>query len=187
MRNLAKDIKQTTVGVLFLSFLFSGWAADGATVPHCPSDDNAIITLDAGKGVTIGGSRPRGEVVIVALQYQRGQNQQWQWDGSPFQFWDARSCPGNPNCNDPDPKAYPVQTAHAFDLVPGNGILSIKVYARERDEKTHPGLDFFVSDILHGSEHDGTPSLGIVALPGQEVDTTLWFCPTGSKCSFFPH
>jgi hypothetical protein len=157
---------------VFAFAFFSITGAWAATVPHCPTDDSAIVTtIPAGQGVAIWSARPRGEVIVIALQYDRGDGKGWQWDGIPYQQWDAI---------DAVPKQYPQQTAGAFDAVPATVNLKIKVYARQRAGH----LEGCADSVQLGHELDAnqTPSLGIVASPGAPVDTVLWFCKPGIKC-----
>jgi hypothetical protein len=165
------------------AFLYSGYSVDAASPenavspdavtpftiaipPNCPSDDGAVVTLPAGKGATVFGARPRDDVVLVAIQYDRGQGQGWQWDGNPYELWDPRGPENNPAV-----KPYPLHTPGAFDAVQNNGTLKLKIYARGR----YSYQETCVIAVLHGQEPDGTPTVGIIALPDQPIDTLLWF------------
>jgi hypothetical protein len=153
-----------------MAFLFA-WlplhTASAITPSHCPGDD--IVIIPGGKGVQITGRRPRDEVVVFSLEYDRGDG--WRSDSATFQ-WDPRE-PGN----DPAMKPYPVQTPGAFGPISGsNGKqLQIRVLARSRSGNSE------LCPVDAGKtqpDASGVVMFNVVAKPGEPPAAFLVFTPS---------
>jgi hypothetical protein len=112
---------------------------------YCPSDDNEI-DIPAGKGVQIYGARMMGEVVVRAVEYDRGKG--WEWDGIQWDGVDAI------------PKPYLLQHPKALDAFPDNGVLKLRISARYKPNNK----EACANSVLKGTEPHPVPAVGGIVL-----------------------